>query len=171
MFDELARLRDVLEQVYAPQVRHIPYNALIVGAAGNAETIGMLCDLLPQACLTVIDRDEEALEAISGLSEQLRIIGGAAADLADLTREAYDLILIRHPDIVLARTAWEATLRACAAALRTGGLLIVTTELLADAAFIDGVLGVLALRLREGSPYTAVPVAPSGVDRYILIYE
>ncbi len=171
MFDELARLRDVLEQVYAPQVRHIPRDVLIVGAAGNAGVVNMLCDLLPQARVTVIDRDEEALEAIGGPPERLRIIGGAAADLADLAHETYDFILIRHPDIVLARTAWEATLRACAAALRTGGLLIVTTELLADAAFIDGVLGALALRLREGSPYTAAPVALSGADRYILIYE
>lgn len=171
MAEEIARLRDVLEQVLTPQARSAPCDVLVVGAVGNAGAVRMLCDLLPQACVTVIDRNEEALKALNGPAERLHLISGAAADLTDLAHEAYDLILIRHPDIVLARTAWEATLRACAAALRSGGLLIVTTELLADAAFIDGVLGALALHLREGSPYTAVPVALSGADRYILIYE
>ncbi len=171
MAEELARLRDALEQMLAPQTRSAPCEVLVVGAAGNAGAVKMLCDLLPQARMTIIDRDEEALKTLEGPAERLRMISGAAADLTNLVPESYDLILIRHPDVVLARTAWEATLRACAAALRTGGLLIVTTELLADAAFIDGVLGALALRLREGSPYTAVPVALSGADRYILIYE
>ncbi len=170
MAEELARLRDALEQMLAPQTRSAPCEVLVVGAAGNTGAVKMLCDLLPQARVTIIDRDEEALKTL-GPADRLRTISGAAADLTNLVPESYDLILIRHPDIVLARTAWEATLRACAAALRTGGLLIVTTELLADAAFIDGVLGALALHLREGSPYTAVPVALSGADRYILIYE
>jgi hypothetical protein len=81
------------------------------------------------------------------------------------------LILIREPNILADRRAWQAILPDLADHLHPDGVLIATTSLLPDAAFINDTLADSGLQMMPGSPYTPVPVDSTGRDRYILIYE
>lgn len=85
--------------------------------------------------------------------------------------EPTGLILIREPNILADRRAWQAILPDLADHLHPGGVLIATTSLLPDAAFINDALTGSGLQMLPGSPYTPVPVDTTGRDRYILIYE
>lgn len=85
--------------------------------------------------------------------------------------EPPSLILIREPNIIADRSTWHAILPGLARRLRPDGMLIVTTSLLPDAAFINDTLVNAGLTMLPGSPYTPEPVDSAGWDRYILIYE
>ena len=82
-----------------------------------------------------------------------------------------DLIMVRRPDVALRREAWDTGLHAALVELVEGGVLLATTDLLPDAAFIDEIVRSVGLRMRPGTPYSAVAVAFDGSDRYILIYD
>jgi hypothetical protein len=91
--------------------------------------------------------------------------------VAELAPGPYHLLIVRHPDIVMRRNVWEAALAACTVALDPAGLILLTTEQLADAGFIHDTMEARGLQMLPGTPYTAVPVAMTGLDRYILMYE
>ncbi len=82
-----------------------------------------------------------------------------------------NLIVVRHPDVALRREAWDTGLHAALVDLCEGGIFLATTDLLPDAAFIDGIARSTGLRMRPGTPYSVVAVALDGSDRYILIYD
>jgi hypothetical protein len=167
------RLLDALARAYEPPQRRAVSEILLAGAAKSAPLVDPLAGLFGAAALILIDRDTDALNAVCNelSGGRLRPVRGGLVDLFDLAPGPYDLILIRHPDIVHVRAAWTAGLRACVSALAEGGTFVTTAESLADAAFLDGVLTGLGLTLRAGSPYTPEPVALDGADRYILIHD
>jgi hypothetical protein len=167
------RLIDALARAYDPPGRRAVGEILLAGAAQSAPLVDPLAGLFGGAALAVIDRDADALNAVCDDvdGERLRPVRGGLVDLPDLAPGPFDLILIRHPDIVQARAAWEAGLRACVSTLAARGVFVTSAETLADAAFLDGALAGLGLTLRAGSPYTPEPVALDGADRYILIHD
>lgn len=168
-----ARLLDALRRAYEPAQCEAVHEILLAGAEGSVPLVDPLAELFSGAVLTLVDRDEAALNRVCNpaSAERLRPVRSGLVDLPDLASGPYNLILIRHPDIVQARAAWEAGLRACQAVLARRGVLVTSTRELADAAFINEKLAALGLVLRDGSPYTLEPVAFDGSDRYILIHE
>jgi hypothetical protein len=167
------RLLDALARAYEPPQRRTVSEILLAGAAQSAPLVDPLAGLFGGAALILIERDADALNAVcnDATGGRLRPVRSGLVDLPDLAPGPYDLIIIRHPDIVYARAAWEAGLRACVSTLAGGGTFVTTAESLADAAFLDGALTGLGLTLRAGSPYTPEPVALDGADRYILIHD
>ncbi len=150
MTEQPTRLLDALERTLPPDARASVRSILVVGAAGSAEAYTGLLRLFASAHLTSIDPDD--------------------VGVANLAPGPYDLALVRHPDIVANRAGWEATLRACAGHLEPGSVFVATTSLLPDAAFIDALIRAAGFEMLPGSPYTAIPVAIDGKDRYILMY-
>lgn len=174
MIDELARLEDALKRQYVNNARQDVREALVVASAPPADLVRRLLDLFPNSRITVIAHEERDLADLREATlshERVRLVRGGTVDLADLAPAAYDLAIIRQPDITFARAAWEVALGAVARELRSDALLALTTDSVADASFLDEVLRSLSYSMLPGTPYTAVPVAFSGVDRYILLYR
>lgn len=175
MSQTTARLLDALERAY-PEPARAEVEAVLIVATPLAETLlpGLLA-LFPAAAITVAGEDAAIIETLLAASEQsagrVRVVRTAIGDLPDAAPGPYDLILVRHPDVSQARTAWGYAFDACASSLAVGGLLVATTDIVPDAGLIDDVLRGLSLEMRPGSPYTPVPVAFSGEDRYIMLYE
>jgi|GEM_PF-1000508 len=176
MSEELVRLFDALERAYSGEARGGVRSALVVAAPETALMVSRLLELFGEAVVTVVGEDESK---IAGLQEQLsapvetgrvRIVQASPADLAGHAPGPYDLILIRRPAESLGRMAQRAVFAACTQALAPDGLLVFTNDNLADAAYVDELMQSLNMTMLPGSPYTAVPVALSGRDRYIMLY-
>jgi hypothetical protein len=169
-----ARLLDALERAY-PEATRADVGFVLVAATPLAEPLlpGLLA-LFPEAVFTVAGENAETLGSLHAVAEQaagrLRTVHTGIGDLPDAAPGPYDLIVVRQPDVGQARAAWRYAFEACSGALAAGGLLVVSTDLLPDAGLIDDVLRALSLEMRPGSPYTPVPVAFSGEDRYIMLY-
>ena len=169
------RLLDAMAR-YCANLNESAQEILLLGARdANEPLVRALLAQFVHAQITIVDPLESTIqlmsEALADVQDRLRLATGSAADLAELASGPYQLIVVRHPDIVMQRNAWEAALTACTAALDPGGLILLTTEQLADAGFIHDIVELHGLQMLSGTPYTAVPVALSGLDRYILIYE
>ena len=171
---DLHRFFDALHCLYPPDERDRIQGILAVGA-DRCEPCSRLLTLFPNSRLTVIDLDEEAIASagarLTNHANRLRILAGNAGDLPELAPGPYDLVIIRHPDIDKHPAGWASALAACVAQLKVGGLLLVTTYSLPEASLINRVLEASPVVLRTGSPYTIVPVALKGNDRYILLYK
>lgn len=176
MSEELARLFDALERAYPEEARGGVRSALVIAAPETALMVSRLLDLFGEAEVTVVGGDADKIaglrERLSALPEagRVRIVQASAADLAGHAPGPYDLILIRRPVESLGRMAQRAAFTACTQALAPDGLLVFTNDNLADAAYVDELMQSLNMTMRPGSPYTAVPVALSGRDRYIMLY-
>ena len=176
MSEELVRLFDALERAYPEEARGGVRSALVIAAPETALMVSRLLDLFGEAEVTVVGGDVDKIaglrERLSALPEagRVRIVQASAADLAGHAPGPYDLILIRRPVESLGRMAQRAAFTACTQALAPDGLLVFTNDNLADAAYVDELMQSLNMTMRPGSPYTAVPVALSGRDRYIMLY-
>lgn len=169
------RLLDAIAQ-FCVDLNESAQAILLHGAReANEPLVRSLLTQFGNAQITIIDPMEAAVrlmsEALADVQDRLRLVAGSAANLEDLAPGPYQLLIVRHPDIVMRRGVWEAALTACTAVLSPGGLILLTTEQLADAGFIHNIMEMRGLRMVPGTPYTAMPVALSGLDRYILIYE
>lgn len=170
------RLPDAIQRLYPVEQRPALEDILIVGARQrNEELVRQLAGLFPAARFTVFDPNPSPLrlleEALADLNRSLETLTGSPDELVRVAPGPYQLACLRHPDVVLPRSTWEDALRASTDILAPGGRIFVTTDQLADAAYIDQVLDQLGWQMVPGTPYTAVPVALTGLDRYILIYE
>ena len=168
------RLLDALASYATDQPTTIQ-RVLVVGARGNAGFTQELLGLYPSAIITVIDhRTEDAQEfeaQVATNHQQIETVAGGLIDLSELAPGPFDRIISRHPDITMGRSAWHHGLEACIHELDEAGLLIVTTANVADAGFVNDLMEDNQLQMVPGTPYTAVPVAMHGSDRYILIYK
>ncbi len=165
LLDALARTVPMPEGDDHPQV-------LVVGAAGAAGLLAGLHALYPAAALTVIDGEQAALDSLADAAEGADFSGvrGSAGDLPDLAPGPYALAIVRHPDVAAARGGWEVALEASIGVLHENGVLVATSPVLPDAAFVDSVARASGMTMVPGTPYTAVPVGITDEDRYILIY-
>lgn len=180
MNDEADRLLDAIARLFVPAGRDAIQSILVVGTGSSAAVCRGLLSLFPGARLTAIDPDREALAdlvaaTLAGAPSEdalrLQTVTSVLIDLPDHAPSPYGLMIVRHPVITASRAAWGAALRACVHELGEGSTLIVTTESLPDAAFVDALMGSLSLAMLPGSPYTSVPVALTGEDQYILVYR
>lgn len=176
MSDEITRLFDALERAYPEAARDAVRSALLVAAPETALMVHGLLDLFPDVEITVVGESEDKLDGLrerlsaSAETDRVRVLQTRVSDLAEHAAGPYDLALIRRPPETLGRMAQRAAFAACVQALAPDGLLVFTTDVLPDAAYVDEQMQSLGMTMRPGSPYTAVPVALSGRDRYIMLY-
>ena len=171
-----ARLTDAVSNYVKPDTRERVKQLLLLGARRKNEPLCKeLLNIYPSATLTIVDENDTTLEKISAaLTEQaprIHTVQGNIENLPDLVPSSYDLIITRHPDIIYGRQRWNTILQASASVMKPNGTLIVTTEELADAGFVNEILEAEKLAMIPGTPYTAIPVAHTKLDRYILIYQ
>ncbi len=172
MKDDLSRFYDALTRLYTDsaysQVKHI----LIVGPGYPCQPCDRLLDIFPHAHLTLIELDQEAAEKLRQIEgERITVHQGDAANLSDIAPGPYDLILVRHPDIARNPPGWEAAFGACVAHMLPDGFLVASVYSHTEASYVHQIMEHLPVGMVKGSPYTAVPVALKGNDRYILIYR
>jgi len=155
------------------RIVHTTERILIVGPGDTdpVENIHSICPASEIVLVEVEGRLVHQLETRYRGIDALRIIKGDVSLLSDLAPGPYDLTIIRHPDVARFNERWAAALDSSVAALRQGGLLMVTCYSLPEMAFINKVLHEKPVSLHAGSPYTTVPVDLQGNDRYILIFE
>jgi spermidine synthase len=171
---DLTRFFDALQRLYPAGTRDQVRELLIVGP-GRYEVCVDLLTLFPRSRLTAIDINPAVIEhladRLSEYGERVHTVTGNAADLPEAAPGPYNLVVIRHPDVARASETWQKAITACASEMSAGGMLVVTTYSLPEASFVDRAAEALPLTMRSGSPYTAIPVALQGNDRYILAYE
>lgn len=171
---DLTRFFDALQRAYPEESRASVARVLVIGPSYAAAMIDLLA-LFPEAHLTLIDADQQVIEQItpelSEYTDRVRLEAGNAVQLPELAPGPYDLAIIRHPDVSRRPDTWGQVITASAGELAPGGTMIFTAYSLPEASFIDQVLQTLSLPMRDGSPYSPVPVALQGNDRYILIYD
>lgn len=175
MISSTARFIDALERAYPADTQGMVERVLLIATEHAPPVLPHLLDFFPQAALTATGENTRHLDAlrgsVTGQDARMTFIQGSIADLPDLAPGPYDLAVIRQPDISFARAAWRYALTACANALSSGGLFFLTTDLLPNAAFTDEAMTPLPVEMLPGSPYSAVPVALNGIDRYIMFYR
>jgi spermidine synthase len=172
IMDDLTRFFDALSRLYGdtvrPQIKHI----LIVGPGYPCQPCEKLLDMFPHAHLDLVEVDQEAAGKLRQLaSERMSVLQSDAANLSHIAPGPYDLILIRHPDIARNPAGWEAAFAACVAHIQPDSLLVTSVYSHTEANYIYQIMEQLPVSMLSGSPYTAVPVALKGNDRYILVYQ
>lgn len=168
--DDLTRFYDALTRLYSGPARSQVKHILIVGPGYPCQPRDSLLDIFPHARLSLVELDWEAVEKLRQVgAERITVLQGDAANLSDIAPGPYDLILIRHPDIARNPPGWEAAFAACVAHMQPDSLLITSVYSHTEASYVHQVMKQLPVSMVEGSPYTAVPVALKGNDRYILV--
>ncbi len=174
MTADLSRFMDAVQRTFGGDHAESIRTILDIGC-GQGHECRELLDVFQAATLIAVETDEDAVRqaqtVLSDLRARATVIHGDAAALSTLAPGTYDLIVIRHPDVDRQPGKWNAIFKAAVEQVRARGFAIVTTYTLPEAAFVNESLEVLRLKMLPGSPYSALPVAMTGIDRYILIYE
>jgi hypothetical protein len=145
-------------------------NRLLIVGPGTSEPIDRFLELFPQASLTLIEVDHEALTKLTekwGTNDRISIFN-AAADALSLH---FDLAVIRHPDVARFSERWQSTFATVIESLTDSGLLAVSAYSLPEATFINQAVSAQPVDLLSGSPYSPLSVDLQGNDRYILIFR
>ncbi len=112
---------------FAALLRLLPADAVrsvLEPGCGVFESAPFLRAAFPYALLIGVDRDRYAIGAHARQSAAILI----EADIRALPfRAAFDLIVIRHPDVHRSRASWEALIRSLSRWIASGGYVLVTT--------------------------------------------
>src|SRR5574341_901613 len=170
---EAHRFLDALLSVM-PSRRNSLERILIVGP-GLDDPFLNLAGLFPSARLIVIEVDPDAAkwlrELVRDNATLIAVIAGDASDPKFLPLEAYNLVVMRHPDIARQQARWQSVASLCIERLAPGGIIVVSTYSLREMSFIDNVFRRQPVEVLPGSPYTTQPVPLRGDDRYIRVAQ
>jgi len=147
---------------------------LVIGCGSGGECV-VLLEAFYRASLLACDLNDEAIEltnrALTNLTNRATANVGNASELLLTLNVQFDLIVVRHANVDRLPQGWARAFAVAASRLTDAGYLVATTYTLTEAIFVSSVLERLGLQMLEGSPYSSIPVAMSGADRYILAYQ
>lgn len=133
----------------------------------NRESIELMAALPGLATLDLVLDEPTPWALESGYPS--RLAQGEA--LMELEMRPFDLVLARHPDLYQRPARWDSAMWFAHKHLKPGGRLVLSTQVQGEAYGLHEIALRMGLSLGPGSPYTAVPVALDGADRYILVYS
>jgi len=170
---DLARFKDALNRTLGANSNSIQ-RILDIGC-GRGEECLALRELFERADIVAIDLDEDAARAAGSLlstASRIEVVHGNAITLAgNAATHNYDLIVARHPDVDRRPQNWINVLRFMSDHVSATGTIVLTAYTVPEATFVNNYMESLGHVLLDGSPYSAVPVAMTGADRYVLLYR
>jgi hypothetical protein len=169
---DLERFTDALDCICPAECRSDVTQVLDAGC-GLCPELPALMEMFPRATLALIDRDASSLGQIGqgSYANRVKAVHLNARDIAYNVQEWLDLIILRHPDVSRSPGDWGVGIHSMAMLMSAKGLLLMTTYALDEACFVDSCAADAGLKRVAGAPYTAIPVALAGNDRYIQAYQ
>jgi hypothetical protein len=165
-----ARFLDALQQLVRDCAK---LKRVLVVGPGTTDPIADLLTVLPSADLTLIEVDPVAAATLQrrwDSTARVRCICGDAAN-SESAQDAYDLVVIRHPDTAQFRHRWANVLERTVRSTLSNGLMIVCTYSLDELQFVIAMLHTQPVCPVAGAPYTTIPLGLQGNDRYIVAYQ
>ncbi|NDJ53710.1 MAG: class I SAM-dependent methyltransferase [Chloroflexi bacterium] len=170
MFSDPTRLLDALTNAI---VERTAIDRILNLGPGLEDPIEEVLALFPSAALRAVDQDVDVCRRLQDqfrANNRVRISHAEASDALTEADATYDLIILRHPNISENKTSWFGALRLVPQALKAEGHFVVTLYDLAELDLLQEATAHSPLREKPGAPYTQVPIALRGQDRYIQIY-
>lgn len=169
--EEIRRLREALEFALASRA----HTEILIAGAGDCAECDLMQEICPDARLTLVEPDADCCEALRAkypCAEEFICIRCCDLDkLPELVTRKYDFILARHPDCDRRKESWSKGWTVVSDLLHNEGVFVATCYSLSERNTLRYWSRLAGFEEMRGRFRSNEPVAITGSDRYILMYQ